>query len=143
MSEKVKQRIQHRKEEQLGAKKRQLLPEIVEGVTKKRKIRLNGTKNNDAISFATNVGKTLPNVVPTALLEKKRKQHPLIRIVQKRRENLRKQAQQRKAESAQQVMEEPNEDHDVEQSDWRWDEVYETWIYEPLEEITRPKRKKT
>ena len=37
MSEKVKQRIQHRKKKQLAVKKRQLLPEIVEGVTKKEK----------------------------------------------------------------------------------------------------------
>ncbi len=63
MSEKVKQRIQHRKKKQLAVKKRQLLPEIVEG----------GSQNNDAISLATNDGKTLTNVVPTSLLGKKRK----------------------------------------------------------------------
>ena len=142
MSEKVKQRIQHRKKKQLAVKKRQLLPEIVEGVTKKRKIRLNGTQNNDAISLATNDGKTLTNVVPTSLLGKKRKKDRLIRIVKKRREIWRKEAEQRKAESAQELMEGQNEDHDVEQSDWRWDEVYETWMYEPLQEKTKPKRKK-
>jgi hypothetical protein len=142
MSDKEKQRREHRKKEQMGGKKRELLPENVQGVTKKRKIRRNGTKKNDAISLPTNVVNTLPNVVPTALMGQKRKKHPLKRSVQKRRENLRKQAEQRKAESAQQVMEEPNKDNDVEQTDWRWDEVYATWIYEPFEEITRRKRKK-
>ena len=121
MSVKVKQRIQHRKEKQLAAKNRQLLPEIGDG----------GTENNDAISLA-----------PTSLLGKKRKLNRLIRIVKKRRKHLREEAKQRKSESAQDVMEGQNEDHDVEQSDWRWDEVYETWMYEPLQEKTRLKRKK-
>jgi hypothetical protein len=55
---------------------------------------------------------------------------------------LREEAKQRKSESVQDVMEGQNEDHDVEQSDWRWDQVYETWMYEPLQEKTKLKRKK-
>jgi hypothetical protein len=121
MSVKVKQRIQHRKEKQLAAKNRQLLPEIGDG----------GTENNDAISLA-----------PTSLLGEKRKLNRLIRIVKKRRKHLREEAKQRKSESAQDVMEGQNEDHDVEQSDWRWDVVSETWMYEPLQEKTKLKRKK-
>jgi hypothetical protein len=121
MSEKVKQRIQHRKEKQRAAKKRQILPDIAEG----------GTENNEAISLA-----------PTSLLGKKRKLNRLIRIGKKRRKHLREEAKQRKSESAQEWMEGQNEDHDVEQSDWRWDVVSETWMYEPLQEKTKLKRKK-
>ena len=55
---------------------------------------------------------------------------------------MREEAKQRKSESAQDVMEGQNEDHDVEQSDWRWDVVSETWMYEPLQEKTKLKRKK-